>query len=206
MSILFPILYSIELFSAFTAGVIELRSQTDSPARKMPWMTLSLLLAIGVPSTLQIFFPQFELLLRRDAGRIVAGEWWRIITALFVQDGGVRGGVFNLWSLLLVGIVAERLWGGRRWLILFFVGGVLSELVAMKWKPVGAGNSVANFSLASSVVILSISRGRNPPKLIAASIAVGSGLCLLLLQDIHGAAVSIGAAIAAVLIFASPRR
>lgn len=71
----------------------------------------------------------------RDYSRFLAGEWWRLITPLFVQDGGVTGSLFNLVSLFLVGCVAERHWGSQRWLIIFFVGGIRRETRARPDAP-----------------------------------------------------------------------
>jgi membrane associated rhomboid family serine protease len=45
------------------------------------------------------------------------GQWWRTVTALFVQDGGVLGTVSNLAFLALLGVLAERLAGPRWWLV-----------------------------------------------------------------------------------------
>jgi rhomboid protease GluP len=119
----------------------------------VPYATLLLMLAITVPTTLQFFFPIILQMFERDYARFLAGDWWRILTPLFVQDGGVSGSIFNLVSLLLVGIVAEKIWGSQRWLIIFFAGGILSEMIGFAWQPVGAGNSVANFGLAASIAV-----------------------------------------------------
>ena len=43
--------------------------------------------------------------------------------------------------------------GRCRLLALFLGGGVCSEAIALSWKPVGAGNSVANFSVAGGVIV-----------------------------------------------------
>jgi len=113
----------------------------------------------------------------------------------------LSGSIFNLVSLLLVGSASEQLWGSRRWLIIWFIGGVLSEIIAFAWQPVGAGNSVANFSLAASVAVLCLTRNPLRPARIAALLALGAGVSLLLLNDIHGAAAMLGAVIAIVLIW-----
>jgi len=160
-----------------------------------------MLLAVAVPTTLQFFFPSVLTLFERDYMRFLAGDWWRLITPLFVQDGGISGSIFNLVSLLLVGSASEQLWGSQRWLIIWFIGGVLSEIIAFAWQPVGAGNSVANFSLAASVAVLCLTRNPLRTARIAALLALGAGVSLLLLNDIHGAAAMLGAVIAIVLIW-----
>ena len=154
MNLFLSVIYAIGLYGAYLAGTFYLREQPNpQPQRSVPYSTLLVTLAIAIPTALQFFFPAILQLFERDYARFLTGDWWRLITSLFVQDGGVSGSIFNLVSLLLVGIVAERLWGSRRWLIIFFAGGLLSQLIAFAWQPVGAGNSVANFSLAAGVAV-----------------------------------------------------
>jgi membrane associated rhomboid family serine protease len=200
MNLFLSVLYAIGLYGAYLAGTFYLREQPDhQPQRSVPYSTLLLTLAIAIPTTLQFFFPTLLPLFERNYERFLAGDWWRLVTSLFVQDGGVAGSLFNLVGLLLVGIVAERLWGSRRWLVIFFAGGLLSQLVAFAWQPIGAGNSVGNFSLAGSVAVLCLTRKASSIVRIAAILALGTGLVLLPLQDIHGAAMLFGASIAWIL-------
>jgi rhomboid protease GluP len=215
MNTYLPILYVTVLYGAFMAAVIQIRTQASSvlpPAKsgaavlQLPRATLVLTAAITVSTLLQFVFPAILILFRRDAGAFLAGDWWRIITPLFVQDGGVSGSIFNLASLFLVGSLAEQLWGSRRWLVIFFVGGILSEAIALAWQPVGAGNSVANFALAGSIAVACLTSKPGRPAHMAAGLALVSGILLLLLRDIHGAATGLGAVIALALIWLDHRR
>jgi membrane associated rhomboid family serine protease len=201
---LLPILYILGLYSAFVAGVILLRNRLSVPRSNtrefhFPRTTLLLLLAVAVPSALQLFFPVVLSLFERDYERFLSGDWWRLVTPLFVQDGGVAGTIFNLVSLLLVGSVAERLWGGRYMLIIFFIGGIIGEIVAFTWQPVGAGNSIGNFSLAASIAMASLTRHPSRSIQIGAVFALGADGLLVGLQDIHGAAAIVGAILGLIL-------
>jgi membrane associated rhomboid family serine protease len=69
----------------------------------------------------------------------VHGDWWRIATALFVQDGGVLGAVSNLAFLAVIGAVVEQILPRPRWLAHCFGVGILAELIASEWQPVGGG-------------------------------------------------------------------
>ena len=91
-----PFLYVFGLYAAYIAGFLQ-RKNTVA-AFRFPQAMVSLLLAMGIASTLQIFLPMLLTTLQRDPTRVLQGEWWRIITALFVQDGGIAGTVFNLLS------------------------------------------------------------------------------------------------------------
>lgn len=63
----------------------------------------------------QLIHPALLTLLERDAARIRQGEWWRLATALLVQDGGLAGGISNIAALLLIGSQAEQLLQRRVW-------------------------------------------------------------------------------------------
>jgi membrane associated rhomboid family serine protease len=208
MDVFRALLYVIVLYGACAAGLFRIRAQSGIMhstvpthfTRQLPWTTLLLILAIGIPTTLQFFFPSILMLFRRDASAFLTGDWWRVLTPLFVQDGNVSGSIFNILSLLVVGSVAEHLWGGVRWLIIFFLGGISSEIISLAWQPVGAGNSLANFSLAASVAAMSLTRDPLPLERITACLVLGGGVWLLALHDNHGAAVAAGAVIAFILI------
>ena len=204
MNRLLPFLYVLGLYSAFMAGSILLRKQSPVPGSntrqsRFPQMTFLLLVAVAVPSTLQLFFPAILSTFQRDYERFLSGDWWRLFTPLFVQDGGVAGTIFNLAGLLLVGSVAERLWGGRSMLLIFFLGGILAEIVAFAWQPLGAGNSVGNFSLAASIAIAGLVRRPPRPVQIFALFTLGADGVLVGLKDIHGVAAIVGAILALVL-------
>ncbi|MEV8478042.1 rhomboid family intramembrane serine protease [Streptomyces sp. NPDC051173] len=78
------------------------------------------------------------------------GDWWRSVTSLFVQDGGVAGTVSNLLFLLLIGTVAEQVLSPSRWLSQYFGVGVVCEFVGYAWQPTGGGNSIAVCGLAGA--------------------------------------------------------
>jgi hypothetical protein len=204
--VLIQSLLAIALTSAFIAGTRTLReSAKPGPdlardARRTPWATAVLFVVIATLSVIQILDPALLLLLCRDASLIAAGEWWRLATSVLVQDGGVAGGSFNLLSLLLVGGVAEFLWGTRRWICIVVVGVLLAQTVARTWQPNGAGNSMINFSLAGAVCIACLARCQIRPALVAAFLALGAAGLLCLLRDIHGAAAACGAATGLVFI------
>jgi membrane associated rhomboid family serine protease len=198
MSFLSPACVILGLYLAFTAGLIFLRNRsTQRPrARRFPLATLLLIVAIALPTTLQFFYPAILTALQRDYTRFAGGEWWRVITPLFVQDGGVPGSLFNLVTLLLVGAVAENLWGGKRMIGIFFVGGIVSEVLAFAWQPIGAGNSVGNFSLAASVAIACLVPQARGITHVVAVLALSADAVLLILRDIHGAAAATGVILA----------
>lgn len=201
MNSFLPILYILGLFLPFAAGSILIRNHASflPPTNRefsFPQTTFLLLLVIGIPSVLQFFVPTILSTFQRDYERFLYGEWWRLISPLFVQDGGIIGTVFNLMSLVLVGSVAERIWHGRSMLIIFFLGGIVGEIAGFAWQPIGAGNSIGNFSLAASIAIVSLSRMSPRPAQFLSILALSADGILLWLHDIHGAAALAGAILA----------
>jgi membrane associated rhomboid family serine protease len=81
------------------------------------------------------------------------GDWWRSLTSLFVQDGGVIGTLSNLAFLIAVGVVAEQVVSRPRWLFCYFGAGLVGELAGYAWQPHGGGNSVAICGLAGAVAV-----------------------------------------------------
>ncbi len=209
MHLFLSLLYAFGFSSSFAAGWLHLKSQdgAGTPPTKqftagswLPVATLLLTATIAVPSFLQSFSPAVLPLLRRDSGAIMNGDWWRVGTALLVQDGGITGSLINLVALLLVGSVSERLWGAARMLGIFVAGGVLSECVALAWQPIGAGNSVGNFALAGSLASFCLIRPTVGGERLHSCVTLGIGVLLLTVRDIHGAAIGFGAVLGLALI------
>jgi membrane associated rhomboid family serine protease len=202
---LFSSLYALGIYGAFMAGSIHLRTsatRSDSPPRiifnSLPLATLQLLCVVGIPSVYQFFNPALFALFQRDYTRFMDGEWWRIGTSLLVQDGGIAGTSFNLVSLLLVGILAEQFWGSLPVLLIFLVGGIVGQFAGFAWQPVGAGNSVANFALAGSLLVACLLRRPDWPVLLIVLATVSVYILLIGLHDIHGVAAAAGMLLALV--------
>jgi membrane associated rhomboid family serine protease len=97
----------------------------------------------------------------RDAARIDAGQWYRLVTGMFFQDGWAFGLVSNLLWLAVFGTLAERVFGRARWLVLYFGCGLFGQFMSYVWlNPVGAGNSMCVVGLigALAAVVMVASR------------------------------------------------
>jgi rhomboid protease GluP len=78
-----------------------------------------------------------------------SGEWWRLITAMFLHFGVVHLS-FNMYALLQVGRYLEPLLGSRRYLLAYFATGIVASFVSLLFhtdNSVGAGASGAIFGL-----------------------------------------------------------
>ncbi|WP_405063162.1 rhomboid family intramembrane serine protease [Kribbella sp. NBC_01505] len=127
----------------------------SSPTK--PWLTGAVFvvtLACGVAQLLHR--PLYDAVVR-DAARIDDGQWYRLLTAMFFQDGWAVGLLSNLIGLAVLGIVAERVFGRGRWLILYFVCGWFGQLMSYLWlSPIGAGNSMCIAGLLGGLAAVAL--------------------------------------------------
>jgi rhomboid protease GluP len=181
------------LAAAVVAAVVG-RLRLNGQRSGWPVLTLGVGVILAGCLALQLAMPETLALMRRDGPAIAQGQIWRLFTALWFQDHGVIGGGFNLVLLAMIGPPAETVWGRARWLLIYFVVGLICEVLALTWQPIGAGNSIAVLGLAGGLFALSLRRPAKRPDrwLAVAGLALGVGLAAL--RDIHGAAILLGGA------------
>lgn len=144
-------------FWLFAVAVL-LAANTAAGSRGAPWQrprasSTVLWLVVVIPSLAQLAARSMLAPLERDWSGIRAGQLWRLVTSVVVQDGGVLGLLYNVFCLTLVLLAAQRYWSGLRTWITFWVGAVASNLVVgPHLEPVGAGNSMAAFALGSAIL------------------------------------------------------
>jgi len=124
----------------------------DASAR-FPIATLAVLSITIVSTGLQMLDPQVLSALRRNPAALAAGEWWRMITPLFVHSDGWVQIIVNLIGIAVVGAQVERLFGSWRWLALYFITGLIAEAISYAWDPFGAGASIALCGLIGGLLI-----------------------------------------------------
>lgn len=155
--------------------------------------TISVLAVTGALTSLQFAFPDLVSLLERSPIGIRQNQWWRLITPLFVHDGGWQQIALNFPSILVLGVLVERLFGSWRWLVLYFVSGFIGELAGYAWQPVGAGASVAGAGLLGAVAVWLIRGNRSAQAVTGGVIIVVGGAILAMMRDIHGPPIVAGA-------------
>ncbi len=67
---------------------------------------------------------------------IFVGQWWRLVTAMFLHGGLIHIG-FNMWVLIDIGPEAESLFSMPKYLFLYLVTGIFGYLVSLGWNPGG---------------------------------------------------------------------
>jgi rhomboid protease GluP len=101
-----------------------------------------------------------------NAGSVlINGEWWRIVTAMFVHVGILHLAT-NMWCLWNLGLLAEPLMGSLGVLAVYILTGAAGNLLSVdvNWLfpirdggiyfPAGAGASGAVFGIAGALIVL----------------------------------------------------
>ncbi|MGM9948974.1 MAG: rhomboid family intramembrane serine protease [Lysinibacillus sp.] len=79
-------------------------------------------------------------------GLIMQGEWWRIITSMFLH-GSLMHILFNMFSLFLFGPELEKFAGKSRFLVIYFLSGIGGSLATLAtqhafYASVGASGAI----------------------------------------------------------------
>jgi rhomboid protease GluP len=83
----------------------------------------------------------------------LSGEWWRLLTNVFVHGGIIHIG-FNMWCLWNLGALCEALYGPWTYLAIYLLCGVGGSLGSVIWNPrvLSVGASGAIFGLAGALL------------------------------------------------------
>ena len=119
--------------------------------------------SIGSPTTEQLMHWGAN-----NAGSVlINGEWWRIVTAMFVHVGILHLAT-NMWCLWNLGLLAEPLMGSAGVMAVYLLTGAAGNLLStdINWLwpirdgadgvffPAGAGASGAVFGIAGALIVL----------------------------------------------------
>lgn len=80
-------------------------------------------------------------------------EVWRFLTAIFLH-GSLIHLIYNLFALLLFGSVVEKFIGGKKFLIVFFVSGIIANLISIMFYEFSLGASGAIFGIIGALVFI----------------------------------------------------
>ncbi len=140
--------------------LIRRRVDFERRMRRLPPVTVGLLLVLTAIFLLEtglevLDSPEALLLvgaLSRDA--VLAGEWWRVVTAIFLH-GSVEHLVGNAVALFVLGMVCEHAFGRVQFAFLFLMSGIAGSLVSMLTSAgPSVGASGAIFGLQGAAIVL----------------------------------------------------
>ncbi|MDX3191383.1 rhomboid family intramembrane serine protease [Streptomyces sp. MN03-5084-2B] len=178
-----------------------------APVARRPYLTAAVFAVTLACGIAQLVHPPLYDAMHRDAARIDAGEWYRLVTGMFFQDGWAFGLASNLLWLAVFGTLAERVFGRARWLVLYFGCGLFGQVMSYLWlNPVGAGNSMCVVGLigglAAVVMVASRRYGVVLPvqfRIIAFAVPV-LAVVDTLVHDNHGLPALLGLALGFLLL------
>lgn len=88
----------------------------------------------------------------KENALIAAGEYWRLVTPIFLHIGGLHLW-FNSTALLSLGGKAERMYGSIRYLLIYLLSGVFGNLASFLFSPsISAGASGALFGIFGALL------------------------------------------------------
>jgi len=126
--------------------------------RRTPVTTL-LLIAIAIGYVLQVVSGDQLTELGANYGPAIrAGQYWRLVTSMFLH-GGLLHLALNGWALFQLGALLELLMGSSRMLLIYFGSGIAGSLAsAMFTQKPSVGASGAIFGLLGALIAFLLRR------------------------------------------------
>ncbi|MCX4884598.1 hypothetical protein [Streptomyces sp. NBC_00847] len=145
-------------------GGLALVGQSTLGRRRIPWAAVGLtgLALAGV--ALQLCWSGAMGALDADPSK---SGWWRVVTSVFMQNGGFGGAAWNIATLAAVAAFADWFWGAPLTLGLFAAGILLPEQIDKLWGQTShstdprnfAGSSGATYFLGATLAVALLLRG-----------------------------------------------
>ncbi|WP_236653163.1 hypothetical protein [Streptacidiphilus melanogenes] len=170
----------------FRTGVVLVGEDTVR-RRPVPWAAVALTAVAVGAVVLQLCWSGAMDALDSDPRR---NGWWRVVTSVFMQNGGAFGTVWNLVTLAAVAALAQWFWRAPLMLALFAAGILLPQRIdeifgetARSTDPRNfAGSSGATYFLAATLAAgLLLSATDAKPRLLALA-APAAGLAMWVAQ------------------------
>jgi rhomboid protease GluP len=135
---------------------------------------------------------------------VTGGEWWRLISALFVHIG-LFPLLANMVGLYFIGLMVEPILGRFKFVIAYLSAGVIANLVSIIWikEGVTAGASGAVFGLYGVLLAFATTNYINKKFPKAWVVGIIAYVALNIVMGIHGAndnAAGIGGFVAGIVV------
>lgn len=101
-------------------------------------------------------------------GGIAQGQWYRLVTAMFLHYGLVHL-LLNMWALWVLGRTLEAVLGPLRFLALYLIAGLGGNVAVYLFSPVNqasAGASTAIFGLFAAIFVIMRRLGRDTSAIV----------------------------------------
>jgi rhomboid protease GluP len=153
--------------------LIQFRSALQSATKRplaTPFFILACVTVFAVMVTFGVPFltpsaTQLQAWGANDGSRIVLrGEYWRLFTSVFIHGGLIHLAV-NMWSLMVIGPLVERLYGNLAFAIIYLASGLGGAIASVAASPVriGVGASGAICGVLGALMAFLITHRRSIP-------------------------------------------
>ncbi|WP_330328524.1 hypothetical protein OHS33_01410 [Streptomyces sp. NBC_00536] len=199
-------------------GALALLGEGTLRGRRTPWAAVGLTALVVAGLVTQLTWSGAMDTFDSDPAR---SGWWRIVTSVFMQNGGPAGDAWNIATIAVIAALAEWFWGGPLMLGLFTAGILLPTYVDMLFGQSDRSTDPRNFAgssgatyflaatLAAPLLLRALRAGRSGVNAKEALLALGApvlGLTLWFAQSNgHGLVAAYGFALGA-LTCLLPRR
>ncbi|MFE9811916.1 hypothetical protein ACFYRN_36370 [Streptomyces sp. NPDC005227] len=163
------------LFNVTTAGLMVLMFKAGAALigegtvgrRRVPWAAVGLTAVALAAVATQVCWSQAMDVFDSDPAK---SGWWRVITSVFMQNGGFLGAAWNIATLAVIAALAEWIWGAPLMLGLFAAGILLPEHIDTLFGASDrtstdprnfAGSSGATYFLAATLTAALLLRGKS---------------------------------------------
>ncbi|WP_405362758.1 hypothetical protein OG535_34245 [Kitasatospora sp. NBC_00085] len=145
-------------------GGLALVGQSTLSRRRIPWAAVGLTGIALAGVALQLCWSGAMGALDADPAK---SGWWRVVTSVFMQNGGFGGAAWNIATLAAVAAFADWFWGAPLTLGLFAAGILLPEQIDKLWGQTShstdprnfAGSSGATYFLGATLAAALLLRG-----------------------------------------------
>jgi membrane associated rhomboid family serine protease len=176
--------------------VLDVLRNLQSLSHAWPQVTIAVLSLTAVITAAQFVQPAVLSGMERTPEALDRHQYWRLITPLFVHSGGWKQIAFNFPAIAITGYFAERIFGERLWLVLYFLPGILGEIAGYAWQPSGAGASVAGAGLLGALALWVLINVTVAQAKFGSMVVLLGAIALTGNRDIHGPPLIGGACIA----------
>ncbi len=102
---------------------------------------------------LQLIIPGFTELFVLNLKAIYEKQYWRFLSAIFLH-GSLTHLLFNLFALVIFGLILEKKIGSYRFLAVFFSSGIIANIVSVNFYDSSLGASGAIMGIIGCLTIL----------------------------------------------------
>ncbi|MFG2720387.1 hypothetical protein ACGFW5_19125 [Streptomyces sp. NPDC048416] len=203
-NLLFNVTTAALMVLMFKAG-LALLGPDSIPQRRVPWAAVAVLVVALAGVVTQLCWSGAMDTFDSDPDR---SGWWRVVTSVFMQNGGFLGGAWNIATLACIAALAEWFWGGPLMIGLFAAGILLPQHIDSLFMETTrstdprnfAGSSGATYFLAATLAAGLLLRTKSRNERLLAVAAPVLGLAMWFAQENgHGLVVVYGFVLGAVV-------